>query len=230
MARRGRSRSPPTRKSDARVSYLFDGFLPAGHYIVELPEQGGLTDLAGLSPIADGQLPGTLGQFDVPPPEAPRDPFDYGALLPDDASLGIRIEQTVPPGQSTSCRFVVTVPGLYTLTEGPMSEPSSIQIEGPGVDRSLDPTGTNDTQLAPGEYTLRFRNLVITCANFTLIASSGGEPDGDRPGQRRGARARTVVAADLVLGSGHPSAPFGAHAHGPVTITITITITIAFAP
>ena len=28
-------------ETQARVSYLFDGFLPAGHYIVELPEQAG---------------------------------------------------------------------------------------------------------------------------------------------------------------------------------------------
>ena len=46
------------RETDARVSYLFDGSLPPGHYTVKLPEQGGLTDLAGLSPIAEGNPPG----------------------------------------------------------------------------------------------------------------------------------------------------------------------------
>ena len=123
---------------------------------------------------------------------------------------------------------MVTVPGLYTLTEGPTSDPSSIQIVGPGVDRSLDPTGTNDTQLAPGEYTLRFRNLSSHAQHFTLIVRLAAEPDGDRPGQRRGARPRTVVAADLVPGSGRPSAPFGAHAHGPIAVTF-LAITIAVA-
>ena len=53
---------------DARVSYLFDGSLPAGHYIVELPEQGGLTDLAGLSPIADGQPSGPWDSSTCPRP------------------------------------------------------------------------------------------------------------------------------------------------------------------
>ena len=44
-------------ETDAKISYLFDEFLPPGHYIVELPEQGGLVDLAGLPPVADGQPP-----------------------------------------------------------------------------------------------------------------------------------------------------------------------------
>ena len=69
-------------ESDATITYLFDEFLPPGHYMVQLPEQGGLVDLAGLSPIAFGQPPHVLGQFDVPPGEGSSDPLDLGALLP----------------------------------------------------------------------------------------------------------------------------------------------------
>src|SRR5262249_8506914 len=114
-------------ETHARVSYLFDRPLPAGHYVVRLP-QGGLTDLAGISPVAEGQPRGTLAQFDVPPRRAPRDPFDYGALLPERASSGVRFEGTAGPGQLLVYRLVVTVPGMYTLVEGPMSGRSSIQL------------------------------------------------------------------------------------------------------
>ena len=39
--------------------------LPPGHYTVQLPQQGGLVDLAGLSPVAPGEPAGVLGDFDV---------------------------------------------------------------------------------------------------------------------------------------------------------------------
>ena len=109
-----------------------------------------MTDLAGLSPIADGQPPGTLGQFDVPPPSAPRSPFDYGALLPDRASSGVRFEGTAAPGQSTDLPFRGDrARNVHAHGGADRASRSSIQIVGRDVDRSLDPTGTNDTNSPP---------------------------------------------------------------------------------
>ena len=96
----GRSRFRTTTKATPRSPTSSKEPLPPGHYFVELPEQGGLTDLAGLSPVAEGQRPGTLAQFDVTPPSPPRDPFDYGALLPDRASSGVRFEGTLRAGRT----------------------------------------------------------------------------------------------------------------------------------
>ena len=65
-------------------------------------------------------------------------------------------------GQAVTYRFVVTVPGLYVFQEQSTADPPSIQIEGQGVDRSLDPTGTNDTQLVPGRVLAAIPKLRIT--------------------------------------------------------------------
>src|SRR5208282_2918414 len=106
-------------ESDAKISYLFDTSLPPGRYLVKLPEQGGLTDLAGLSPVAAGQPSGVLGQ-------------------------------------SITYRVVVTVPGQYIFQEQSSGDPPSVQITGPALDRPLSPTGTNDTLLSPGVYSIQF--------------------------------------------------------------------------
>lgn len=143
-------------ETDAKISYLFDNALPAGHYLVRLPEQEGLTDLAGLSPVAAGQPPGVLGQFDVAAREGEPNPLDLGALLPAAATAGVPIDVILSQGQSITYRVVVTVPGQYILQEESSGDPPSVQITGPALDRPLLPTGTNDTLLSPGVYLIRF--------------------------------------------------------------------------
>jgi hypothetical protein len=143
-------------ESDASISYLFDEGLPPGNYVVRLSEQGGLTDLAGLSPVADGEPSGVLGQFKVPPREDSHNPLDLGPLLPAAAAAGARIDVTLSQGQSITYRVVVTVPGLYIFQEQSSGDPPSVQITGPAVDQTLSPTGTNDTLLTPGVYSIRF--------------------------------------------------------------------------
>jgi len=143
-------------ESDATISYLFDTSLPPGHYLVKLPEQGGLTDLAGLSPVAAGQPSGVLGQFDVAGRQGEPSPLDLGALLPAAAAAGVPIDVSMSPGQSITYRVVVTVPGQYVFQEQSSGDPPSVQITGPALDRPLSPTGTNDTLLSPGVYSIQF--------------------------------------------------------------------------
>src|SRR5271157_1324723 len=143
-------------ESEAKISYLFDTSLPPGHYLVKLPEQGGLTDLAGLSPVAAGQPPEVLGQFDVAGWQGEQNPLDLGALLPAAAAAGVPIDVSMFPGQSITYKFVVTVPGQYIFQEQSSGDPPSVQITGPALNRPLSPTGTNDTLLSPGVYSIQF--------------------------------------------------------------------------
>jgi Bacterial Ig-like domain len=145
-------------ESDAKISYLFDTSLPPGHYLVKLPEQGGLTDLAGLSPVAAGQPPGVLGQFDVAGQQGEHNPMDLGSLLPAAAAAGVPINVSLSPGQSITYKVVVTVPGLYIFQEQSSGDPPSVQITGPALDRPLSPTGTNDTLLSPGIYSIQIED------------------------------------------------------------------------
>jgi hypothetical protein len=145
-------------ESDAKISYLFDTSLPPGHYLVKLPEQGGLTDLAGLSPVAAGQPPGVLGQFEVAGQQGEHNPLDLGSLLPAAAAAGVPIDVILSPGQSITYRVVVTVPGLYVFQEESSGDPPSVQIIGPGLDRPLSPMGTNDTLLSSGIYSIQFED------------------------------------------------------------------------
>ncbi len=144
-------------ESDAKISFLFDQFLPPGHYIVLLPKQGGLVDLAGLSPIADGQPPHVLGQFDMAVGGGSRDPLNLGVLLPRAASDGVNIDVTLSEGQAARYRVVVSVPGLYKFEAQSSADPPSIQMIGPGLDRTLSLDGTNDTLLSPGVYFIVFK-------------------------------------------------------------------------
>jgi hypothetical protein len=145
-------------EAQARVSYLFEDPLPAGHYTIRLPAQGGLVDLAGLSPTALGEPPGVLGAFNVPAQAGPVDPQDLGALLPQAASEGRSLESALGPGESITYRIVLTVPTLYQFEIQAEGGDPSVQVAGGGISRTLDLGGTNDTLLAAGEYTIRIQD------------------------------------------------------------------------
>src|SRR5262249_39663368 len=102
----------------ARLTYLFQKPLPAGTYSVVLPNNGGLSDLAGQSPVAARQSPGVLARFAVSAKDAagPQGPNDLGAVLPDQAVAGISREGTLAPGISTTYRLSISYSSLYTFT------------------------------------------------------------------------------------------------------------------
>ena len=150
-------------ESEASVSFLFNDPLPPGDYTVRLPEQGGLVDLAGLSPVASGQPAGVLGTFSVNPSSTPQDPYDLGALLPDVALTGVTVDAQLSSGDSVSYRFVITFPSIYTLTTQYSGSSLAIAISSANSDLTIPvdpgkPDGvdvTNDINLTPGVYQLQ---------------------------------------------------------------------------
>jgi hypothetical protein len=102
-------------ESDARLSFLFNDRLTPGRYVVRLPAQGGLTDLAGLSPSTRNQPAGILGTFTVMAGAKLRSPQDLGALLPSAAAESFAAYTVLSPGDSVTYRFVITVPGNYSI-------------------------------------------------------------------------------------------------------------------
>ena len=86
-------------ESEARISYLFRQPLPEGVYTVRLPAQGGLVDLAGLSPVAPGEPDGVLGTFTVGPSQPRSDPTDLGPSSPTPRSPASRSTWHWPPAR-----------------------------------------------------------------------------------------------------------------------------------
>ena len=182
-------------EADAKISYLFDEFLPPGHYIVKLPEQRGLVDLAGLSPVAAGQPSGVLGQFDVVGRRGEPNPLDLAALLPAAATAGVSIDVIAVP------RSIDHLPSRrhrarsVCLQEQSSDDPPSVQITGSGFrPTALNPTGTNEILLSPGVYSIR-SEAPDTVLLFTSICSSVSPYQTDmHPGKRCRPRPRVVAA------------------------------------
>jgi hypothetical protein len=220
-------------ESDATISYLFDTSLPPGHYLVKLPEQGGLTDLAGLSPVAAGQPSGVLGQFDVAGRQGEPSPLDLGALLPAAAAAGIPIDVSMSPGQSITYRVVVTAPGQYIFQEQSSGDPPSVQITGPALDRPLSPTGTNDTLLSPGVYSIQFEAPTGGPVQVQLfIRLSSDETEivlANGVGQGPALSLRLITFSDSLAGS--PAGPIrgDSQALGGIPITDTPAATTSYS-
>jgi hypothetical protein len=101
--------------SQWQVSFVFNQRLPAGHYTLQLPPSGGLTDLLGQPPIAPGQPGGVLASFTVAPRLFPAFRGDLGVLWPSLGDQGITRQATLDSGQSAVIRAVVPVATWYTL-------------------------------------------------------------------------------------------------------------------
>jgi len=93
-----------------RLSFVFDQPIPAGGYRLVSPSGGGLADLIGRAPVADGQPLGGLASWTVAPhrpsggPSSPA--MDPGNWL-DSAHLESLIDNAVGPGGALSLRFGV---------------------------------------------------------------------------------------------------------------------------
>jgi methionine-rich copper-binding protein CopC len=151
-------------EANARVTYLFQDHLPAGHYTVRLPHKGGLVDLAGLSPVVHGELAGVLGSFNVSVGGTKHDPNDLGAILPGATPNGVSAYAALNPGDSVTYRFVVTYPDSYSIKALYAGRGLGVSITGPNGTHSVNPTKLNDQTtnpnfLTPGVYTVRLTNL-----------------------------------------------------------------------
>src|SRR5690606_32485732 len=95
------------------LKFLFLDRLPRGRYEVRLTDSSGLVDLAGRTPVADGQADRVLGRFGITSEPASRKPNDLGALLPNRASAGVSQPIRIASGQESTIRLVITQEALY---------------------------------------------------------------------------------------------------------------------
>lgn len=167
-------------ESLGRFAFLFEKPLPQGRYSLRVSATGGITDLAGLAPVAKGAGQGTNAQGvltswtvngNLPNPNA----NNLGTIL-SSSSHAPTVIGLVNTGESTSYRFVVPTSGFYML-DGQFSNLSyRVSIVGsdgttllqlPGRAGSLNTT----IQLTPGVYSLRFDSIGSEPVNFSIQLS-----------------------------------------------------------
>ena len=124
-----------------QYTFLFDQRLPAGQYTLRLPSQGGLTDLAGVHPVAPGEPPDVLATWTVAPGTGRANPNDLGALLHNSVD-GVSRSDVIAPGGAVTYRFVVTVPGEYSLQDQYSGGPLAALIAGPHGQVAFDHLST----------------------------------------------------------------------------------------
>jgi hypothetical protein len=153
----------------AEVQYLFEERLPVGIYTIRYPNaEGGLFDLAGLRPVAQGMSPNVLATFRVLPRVLEFDQagvIDLGAPRPAEAIAGVHRTIHVPAGQSREFRLI----NLYsdaTLLEAIANLPGvRVELRDHTTGESVfdfelfaDEWGREFRHLPPGEYRLVLMN------------------------------------------------------------------------
>ncbi|MEO6811713.1 MAG: PPC domain-containing protein [Isosphaeraceae bacterium] len=152
---------------EARYSYLLLGPLPAGSYTLRLPDQGGLTDLAGASPVAADvfgpRLPRrVLATFSVDATALDPDPLDLGPLFPNTVQAGVSTETDLAAGASADVRFVVIHADYYELELSHSGGPISARLICENIDQALDADVDRKLPpsmiyLAPGVYHVQIK-------------------------------------------------------------------------
>jgi hypothetical protein len=199
------------------LTILFDEELPAGDYRLEVPSQGGLTDLAGWTPVAPGNPPGVLVSWTVGPSTAPGVPNNLGVLWP-----GTRITQTsdLAPGVAVTYRLVLIQPGMYKLETVIPTGSVAVSLSDGGGTTVLDATSQQPLKddlvnLPTGVYRLQLRNVgtqpVQVQWTFRCEFVTGGIPD-DGAGQSPPPSPTPVTSGD---GSGNTPPP------SPTPVTAT---------
>jgi hypothetical protein len=155
----------------AQYYFLVDQDLPDGQYSVVVPDasHGGLTDLAGFTPVALGEPAGVLATFNVSGQPDPN-PYDLGPLYAN-AFTGVSRSDQIGPGAGVTYRFVVTTEGRYKVSSLFSGGPLTVQVLGPGVSvaNSLGQPGQpSETELVlnPGVYYLQFQNVGASAATL----------------------------------------------------------------
>jgi methionine-rich copper-binding protein CopC len=158
-------------ESQARVSFLFPTRLAPGVYTVRVPKQGGLADLIGRSPVADGLPPGVLAQFTIDPDMTdPRDPHDWGVIFPTGPVIAEPLFLELQPGEpAVTSRFVIPSPGLYRLAIQTQGAGLGLELVGPDATRPLDPGNSGAINLVP---------VIVTTPGVHLLrmSATGAEP------------------------------------------------------
>ncbi|WP_435010525.1 hypothetical protein P12x_001796 [Tundrisphaera lichenicola] len=170
-------------ESKSRITYLFQDHLEAGRYTIRLPVDYGLVDLAGLSPVAEGQPSRVLGGFDVKAREGAPDLTDLGALRPGRFSVGTAFQIALDPGSSRSYRFVVTFPTIYSFQLSDSGVPIPVRGNGHDLQASIGSRdssligGSNQMTLDPGVYSIRIENNSneMVDSHFSIIHNAYNE-------------------------------------------------------
>lgn len=108
-----------------RLSFVFDEPIPAGDYALVAPEGGGLVDLIGRAPVADGSTAGLLASWTVAPHQATGGPATDADWL-DGAHRESLIDNAVGPGGALSLRFGVGTGAGSTTPDDPGAHPAAI--------------------------------------------------------------------------------------------------------
>jgi hypothetical protein len=156
--------------TNAQLSLIFDQPLPAGNYtLIETPG-GGFSDLAGMPVVAPGQPAGVLGSWTVQPSSPSHNSNNLGVIWPSTANVtwptnagAFHRVSEIAPGQEATYRWVVTVPGFFSLQTKMTSGQLTITNFG-NVQTTV--LASNNTQqlstylfrLNDGTYYLRFQN------------------------------------------------------------------------
>ena len=157
--------------SGSSLQLIFDRPLPAGNYTLVSSPEGGLLDLGG-QPISNASgSSSVLATWSVSPQTPPHAANDLGVLWPlSSNALGgndsgeLQETTDLAPGQGTTYRFTIIVPGYYKLVTEPGAGEVAVAITENGVTTVLDagsqhPLNNYPMQLNDGVYTLRFVNV-----------------------------------------------------------------------
>lgn len=166
-------------ESTARYRFVFDQPVPSGRYTLRVsdPSNGGLTDLAGYTPVAAGLPAGVLATFNIRGTGngIAGDPFNLGALT-QQVLNNLTTNVAVAPNAAVTYRFVTLTEGHYHLVTPYTGGSLSVMMLGPeGLSyRDAGPSGgamKNDFVLQPGVHYLQFINLGSTAARLQWTLS-----------------------------------------------------------
>ena len=154
----------------ARVNYTFAGRLPAGHYEIRLPNDGGLADLAGRAPVSPGFPRGVLAAFDVLAEAGREDPTDLGTSFPS-PDFALAMQPVLRPSESASYRVAIAFPAYYQA-RADSAERIGIEIRDDSgavvaALRSADVAANLLTHLDPGVYHITLTNEGVADALVT---------------------------------------------------------------
>jgi methionine-rich copper-binding protein CopC len=153
----------------AQATFAFVSPLPPGSYKLVIPQQGGLTDLAGLTPVAAGEPAGVLANWSVNPSSAPPNPLNLGTVP--GSAAGIQASTSLAPGQSVSYRFVVAFQTPYAIQALVSGGTLTAQVSGP-TQLALSPDGPGRYQTTGAQLQSGIYHLVLTNTGSTPLTVS----------------------------------------------------------
>jgi methionine-rich copper-binding protein CopC len=157
--------------AQARITFTLESRLTPGHYTLSNTPDGGLVDLAGRAPVADGLPSGVLAQFDVADRTLSRAENDFGTLYPSTDRSPLKIVSSLTGGETRTYRFVMSesrfVSLNYRSTAAVLVELA--QPSGTSVDlRQVDSSAVGLVRLDPGVYLIRITALTASGADAQI--------------------------------------------------------------